>query len=133
MNPCADELLGHAHAPHVLMDPMRPFMRPMRSCRLMEVVVTALGRWADTYLLPDEPLPTPALEAAFGAAEPPAPAAAAQHQQQHHPQHAQHPQQPQLLQQQQPGGPAVLEILVQLLLAALTRFPGETALHKVGG
>lgn len=81
--------------------------------------MAALGRWADTYLLPDEPA-SPALEAAFGDAAPAG--------------HAAHaggpPGQPAAPAGGQ--GPAVLESLVQLLLAALTRFPGETALHEVG-
>ncbi len=117
-----------------------------RCCRLMEVVVATLGRWADTYLLSEEPA-CPSLDAAFGAGLGPGggagggPAAAPlghhhhlQGQQaQHAAQQGQHAAQRAQRGGGGGGGPEVLEVLVRLLLAALTRFPGETALHEVGG
>lgn len=63
----------------------------------MEVVALALARWADTYLMPEEPPPSPALAAAYG--------------------------------QQAASAAAAAHLLAGLALAALSRYPGERALH----
>jgi hypothetical protein len=69
-------------------------IQQVMSPRLMEVLVTAMARWADTYLIMDNGAP-PALIQAYG------------------------------------DGAAVSQSLAQLAFVALTKFPGETNLHKL--
>jgi hypothetical protein len=66
------------------------------SPRLLQEVCCTLGRWAETYLPPEEGA-CGALAEAFGAAG---------------------------------GGPPACNMLVSLAIAALTKYPGETALHR---
>lgn len=68
-------------------------IQQVMSPRLMEVLVTATARWADTYLILDNGAP-PALVQAY-------------------------------------GDGAVSQSLAQLAFVALTKFPGETNLHKL--